>query len=182
MICRPSFYSMRIIYFSYSDFVSSTEFRTAGFYDSRVVLYSHENALNAIHWSAAHGTLVNAPGTRTAYTHVKAWNDCVVLGVGEANATRVQHKAHGNRICSLHVAADVYAVEMRTRASRRLRTRVWWVGWRRIVLCVAVAFPGCCTRTCRNELLLCDTPSCFVDVSIERHITLGEVPECDQLR
>ena len=85
-------------------------------------IHLHKNALNAIYRPAAHGTLVDAQRARAAYAHVKAWNDGVVLGVGVANATRVQYKTDRGLFRSLHVAANVYAVEMRTRTSRRLWT------------------------------------------------------------
>ena len=83
---------------------------------------SHVNALNAIYRTTANGTLVDALRACATDTHVKAWNDGVVLGIGVANAARIQNEPDWDLIRSLHVATDVYAVEMRTRTPRRLWT------------------------------------------------------------
>ena len=83
---------------------------------------SHVNALNAIYRPTTHRTLVDALGARATYAHVKAWNDGVVLGIGVANAARIENEPDWNLIRSLHVATDVYAVEMRARTSCRLWT------------------------------------------------------------
>lgn len=90
-------------------------------YDTRVINL-HKNALNAVHRSTAHGTLVDALRACATYAHVKAWNDGVVLGIGVANAARIENKPDRNLIRSLHVATDVYAVELCTRTSSRMWT------------------------------------------------------------
>jgi hypothetical protein len=46
-------------------------------------------SLNAVHIGAAHGTSINARGTRDANAHVKTRNDRVVFGICKANATQV---------------------------------------------------------------------------------------------
>ena len=90
-------------------------------YDIHVTnIISHVNTLNAVHRSTTHGTLVDALRACATDTHVKAWNDGVVLGIGVANAARIENKPDWDLIRSLHVATDVYAVEMRARTSRRL--------------------------------------------------------------
>ena len=147
---------------------------------------SHVNALNAVHRSATHGTLVDALRTRAAYAHVKAWNDGVILGIGVANAARIENKTHWYLVRSLYVATDVYAVEMRARTSRRLWTcggRRWThMGWLGSPRWTTASLRGCSSRSSLKKLLLRSTASRFVDVSVGRHVVFGQVPECDELR
>lgn len=129
---------------------------------------------------------MDALRARAAYAHVKAWNDGMVLGIGVANAARIENKPDWNLIRTLHVATDVYAVEMRARTSCRLWSRGgwWWthMGSMRGPWCTTTSFHRCGSRSSLEKLLLRSATSRFVYVSVRRHVVFGQVPESDELR